>query len=779
MSDSQLLASWRRLAPGLRVGGGAFLAWGIWFVIQSGRPGRDALAGLVFLLAFASALWAGRWLEKHLPFAEGPGSETLSVSAPGRKGWLLWGAFFLVSAVVIALSWPALTLHADASHRFLIVATRHGDEGLYKQILLRMLETGSLDPHPEYVYFNYGHLHVNLVMAPVITLRGLLPDPGAVAVVAARFVNLGSLIVLAGLGALWIGRRCGAWVGALFGAILLTQDNLLTRSLLAQSPDLLCALLCCVSAAKGAAFAEERRTRDLVSAVFLAGAAFGTKYIGLFLLPIFVPLLAWAWWRAARLAPEARPPIGTAIKAVAAFGVVFCGAIFMTSPYHLLEPRAMALVFFRAGSEYMPGAFTIAAPYKAAFDGSLLDVLLLPSLLAGLGWAVVHGVKRWRSGEDPIGLPQVLAAWALLWSGYALFFLRTNVGPHLLLPAFPLYPIALLVACSRLPRASLKVGACLLVVACAFVGPTLEWGGRKERVVALLQHGQRETLLPRHLEFEAWLKASGLDVETRISSDLEPTYVPDRYPTYVHSWGAYFPRGLGLFLSLPEVLVVSDSALEIYPTIAVASNLRTAEKRDFYAGLVKGAIPPYERVKELTDSTVFAVPWAWSRELLTEQVKVAGALEARPFERPNKVHFIGAKFLAYREADGPTPQALPLETTFELPEAAEARWFVLLWESRENFPGWHKDEAYATELLLEAEDAQGNWVPLLSQEDHVPDPYGGLWAKLPEHHPSKRFRLVIKGWHGPRPVGLKRLSLLTARRDEGSRGEDRFPHERQ
>jgi hypothetical protein len=747
--------------------------WALWFLIQSGRPGRDAAAGLVFVTALAASLWAARWLESNLPFAAGPGSESLRLTTSGRKGWLLLLAAVLVSAVAIGVAWPALTLQADASPRFLIVATRHGDEGLYKQILLRMLESQSLDPHPEYIYFNYGHLHINLVMAPVLTLRSQLADPGAVALVGARFVNFGSLLALAGLGALWIGRRCGAWVGACFGAILLTQDNLLTRALVAQSPDVLCGLLCCVAAAKAAVFAEERRTRDLVVAVFLAGAGFGTKYVGLFLLPIFVPLLAWTWWRAARLDPEVKPTLRKALQAVALFGLVFCGAVFVCSPYHALEPQAMALVFFRAGSEYLPSDLAVSSPYRAAFDASLLDTLLVLSLLATVVIALIQGVRRWRQGEEPIQGLQVLAAWVLLWSGYAALFLRTNVGPHLLLPAFALYPLALVLGLSRLPNLPLRVVACLLLVASALVGPTLEWGGRPARVSYVLGHNQHDFLAPPHLEFQTWLEASGLPPETRISGDENPTYVPDRFPTYAHSFGTYFQRGVGLFLSLPEVLIVSKGWLELYPTIESAPNLRALEKRDFYAALAKGSAPPYEAAAETTENRIYVVPWAWSRELLTDQVKVEGALEQQPFRNANKVHFIGAEFLSYGESPAAPSAGSPLVTTFTLPEPAQARWLVLLWESRENFPGWYKDEAYAKSLRLEVESAPGVWTPLHSVDSHVPDAYGGLWTKLPAHAQASRYRLVLSDWHGPRPAALRRFSLLTARPPAAQRDEPR------
>ena len=738
------------------------LAWGLWLVVQSGRPARDALAALVLLAAGSTVLWAARWLEANLPFAPGPGAEALRIRPSGRHGWLGLLAFGVASAIAIAACWSALTLHAEASPRFLIVATRHSDEGLYKQILLRMLEVRTLDPHPEYLYFNYGHLHLNLVMAPLLTVQSQLADAGAVALVAARLVNFGSLLALAGLGTLWLGRRRGPVAGVCFGAIVLTQDTFLTRALIAQSPDVLCALLCCVSAAKAAVFAEERRTRDLTVAVFLAGAGFGTKYIGLFLLPILVPLLAWAWLQAARLETGSRPPARRVLQVVSAFGAVFGGALFLCSPYHALEPKAMALVFFRAGSEYMPGSATFDSPYAAAFNTSLLDVLLGASLVLGVVGAGAQGLRRWRRGQDPVQSLQVLAAWALLWTSYAVFALRTNVGPHLLLPVLALYPLPLMIGISLLPRLHLKLGACAVLLACAWFSPSLERSGRPDTIRWVLEHDQRDSLLPRHLEFKQWLEVSGLGPETRISSDENPTYVPDRFPTYAHSWGAYFPRGVGQFLSLPEVLVVSKGWLELYPTIQSASNLRVSEKREFYAALARGSAPPYERVAETTDSSIYVVPWAWGRELLTGQVELQGALEARPFENPSKVHFIGAEFLAYRETPGGSRGDLSLRTTFELPAAAQARWLVLLWESRENFAGWYKDEAYAGALRLEAESPSGVWTPLLSLDQLEPDAYGGLWRELPEHLPTRRYRLQLSSWHGPRPAGIKRLSLLSA-----------------
>src|SRR5262249_41238973 len=151
-------------------------------------------------------------------------------------------------------------------------------------------------------------------------------------------------------------------------------------------------------------FAERPSARSIGLATLGAGVAFGTKYVGLFLVPLLVALLL------VKLRGPARRPL------LLLAGIFVAGAC-AGSPYHVLDPKPVALIFVKARSEYGPGGLDPLAGLRPLFHRSLLDLALLPV-------AFVQGLRVLK--QRALGGNAVLAAWAALWTGYVAFGMGHN-----------------------------------------------------------------------------------------------------------------------------------------------------------------------------------------------------------------------------------------------------------------------------------------------------------------------------------------------------------------
>jgi hypothetical protein len=204
----------------------------------------------------------------------------------------------------------------------------------------------------------------------------------------------------------------------------------------------------------------------------------------------------------------------------------------------------------------------------------------------------------------------------------------------------------------------------------------------------------------------------------------------------------------------PEVLLVRPAYRDFW-LAGVEGFPRSGEIAELYRDLDTGRAFPYERARDLACGSVYVLPWVHDRELLDARAKVAGDLA--PFPVRENAYPNVRLYRAFRSRDARVPCSLELE----LEEPARAEWFVLLWGSRENMPGWYRDEGYAPAFRLEALD--GKECRLIEVSGHVPDAYGGHIARLAEAPCAKRYRFTVLAWKGDGPVWLERLSLLAGR----------------
>ncbi len=622
------------------------------------------------------------------------------------------------------LAWPTASKDAFESGRFIAAAWSH-DEGLYKQLLLRMVEERSLDPYPEQACFNYGHLHILLSVLPVLVLR--LSGPSAF--LLSKVLSFVALPALAVTGGAALARRRSLAAGLVFGLLVLTDPELLARSRLPQTPDVLLVLELALTLAAAWDFAENPSARSIGLAALGAGVAFGTKYVGLFLVPLLVLVLL--------VKLEGRPWR----RPVLLLAGVFLAGACACSPYHVLDPKPVALIFIKARSEYGPGGFDPLAGLRPLFHRSLLDLALLPV-------AFVQGLRVLR--RRTLDGNAVLALWAVLWTGYVALGMGNNVGSHLILPASVVY-LAATAALAGKNAWSLFPGV-LIVVAALLPSPLVNGASRLAHVRGFLDAGRVPTELPRERrELASWLEANKVPHEARVfCDDAEPLqFVPEEYPTFVEHLGPPFKRQLGLMLGYPEVFLVRPVYRD-FILRGVPGFPRLEERQELYRDLVAGHAFPYEHAAKLDCGDVYTLPWLHDREILDAHAKLTGDLAPCP-TRENAYPNVRP----YRAYQGKKSAA-----EWELAEPARAEWFVLLWGSRENTPGWYKDEGYGTAFRLEALVGE-EWRTLLDVTGHVPDAFGGHVAPLREPPLAKRYRFTVLDWKGSGPVWLERLSLLS------------------
>jgi hypothetical protein len=674
---------------------------------------RDALAVLIVALSLGAIPLLLRRLEQALPFEPAPREKR-------RPGVLLLG--LALTVVLTLVAWPTVSKDAFESYRFIAAAWSH-DEGLYKHLLLRMVEERTLDPYPEQACFNYGHLHILLSVLPVLVLR----LSGSVAFLLSKVLSFAALPALAVAGGAALARRRSLVAGLVFGLLVLTDPELLARSRLPQTPDVLLILELALTLTAAWDFAEKPSARSIGLATLGAGVAFGTKYVGLFLVPLLVLVLL--------VKLEGRPWR----RPILLLAGIFLAGAFACSPYHVLDPKPVALIFIKARSEYGPGGLDPLAGLRPLFHRSLLDLALLPL-------ALVQGLRvlarRRLDGNT------VLAAWAALWTGYVALGMGNNVGSHLILPASVVYLAATTALAGK--NAWSFLPGILVVVAALLPSPLENGASRLAHVGGFLDAGRAPTELPREKrELDSWLETNKVPHVARVfCDDAEPLqFVPEDYPTFVEHLGPPFKRDLGLMLGYPEVLLVRPGYRDFW-LAGVPGFPRLTEIQELYRDLEADRAFPYEHAAKLACGDVYTLPWLHDHELLDSGAKLSGDLAPWP-TRENAYPNV-RPYRAYQGKKG--------TAEWELAEPARAEWFVLLWGSRENMPGWYKDEGYGTAFRLEAQVGE-EWRTLVDASNHTPDAFGGHVARL-DAPLAKRYRFTVLDWKGEGPVWVERLSLL-------------------
>jgi len=324
--------------------------------------------------------------------------------------------------------------------------------------------------------FSYGGLFYHL---PLIILYGLGWVGGGIddwtIVVLLRAVN-----TLAGIGCIWlsfsIGRLIGGAIGGAVAAWLLTLTPVFLRWSVEIHPDipqlfwLLASIyVCCL-------LVGNRTNKRVVMAGLFAGLAFGTKYSGVFLLPIIGLALFFSFGGQPKVLKEQKLWLDYAL-ALGVF-VIVCGVSNFSA-------------FWYPHTFYSDVQFERAhLSFGHVFQAKHVGVGWLVDLWQLIGWAhgfVCIGIVGWLIYNRRITKVQLLLlGWGCLFVGYLIVFANLQAGRHLL----PVLPVFLaLTGCgyaelkawlSRLAKPVVTTASLVLLVA------LFSWT-RAENVVALFE----------------------------------------------------------------------------------------------------------------------------------------------------------------------------------------------------------------------------------------------------------------------------------------------------
>ena len=293
----------------------------------------------------------------------------------------------------------------------------YGDE-LHFMKRAMALGTGDLDPHwfhkPAFLMYVLAFVYgLYYVAGRIAGAFGSTAELGARFLFApGPFLLLGRLVVAAcGVATVFVVDRIGRrvyrtpggtpWAGVASGLVAATLTPMVVSSQTIKS-DVPCGLLMALSVHAYLGTQESLRLRPLAAASLLAGAAMGTHYYGVVLVPAFLGMEA---LRAA----SAAVPWKTALGRCALVVLLFTAGFFVTSPFNFLDPTWARDTFGHlAGSshydpdadqEFKPGVASIAGATGAFFSmagsGEALGIALSLLLAAGLAATLARRATRW------------------------------------------------------------------------------------------------------------------------------------------------------------------------------------------------------------------------------------------------------------------------------------------------------------------------------------------------------------------------------------------------
>ena len=407
----------------------------------------------------------------------------------------------------------------------------------------------------------------------------------------------------AGLGCVWITLRLGAMVfhrttGLLAAMLLIISPPFLRWSVFTH-PDLpqllwiLLALLCCCR------LSDQFSLKWMALSSLFAALVFGTKYAGLFLLPIialsavmpsdagYFGLDSWA----ERL--KDRRVLYSLIAIPAVFAVAFA----VTNPYALIHFDLFE-ARLQSEKEILSFGFRVAetAGWRSWAKGLTQTIgwvsATLFAVYALTGIFAVTRVKRVRSGRALLG------CWVLLFFSFLAIEINVQRERHLL----PILPCVLLFVGESYRRFGLQLGRRLggnlapalvgVVVALAFAQGHIGRAFGMFKEIGNREEGRVELSAGR------WL-SENFPEQTTILFDAY-SYVPEKFRNVHRTFGMTYPM-VNHFE--PDLLVVRDAMAGRYANLEDADRARVGgaaflDRHYFYKYLSERRLSTYDRIKE-------------------------------------------------------------------------------------------------------------------------------------------------------------------------------------
>jgi 4-amino-4-deoxy-L-arabinose transferase-like glycosyltransferase len=377
-------------------------------------------------------------------------------------------AAVLIAALYVVLLARLLPIGIDDLG---IAAVFSTDEALSGRIVRAMLDNRTLSPQH---FFAYGALYHELATLALVPFAWL--DIGDRAVL----LGLRAVSLAAGAATILLTYRLGArlsgpWTGVLAAALLACSAEMARWSITAH-PDTLQLALIAGGLLAVVAVRDRASPGRVTVAALLAGLAFGTKYGGLFLLPLIVLAAACAL---VEQGSSGRPLLRRLALHAALAGAVFMLTFALTNPYALVEWRRF-LTQFRAELDHARAGHVFAAgagPWNwIRMVASPRGIGLTAFVTAATGWALLARGRAtvppgplpwWRRLAARLDARALVALWTL---GY-LLYLVAFIGlqePRYALPALPGLAVAAAAAVTHItagaPRAAVTAGLALLAL---------------------------------------------------------------------------------------------------------------------------------------------------------------------------------------------------------------------------------------------------------------------------------------------------------------------------
>ena len=499
----------------------------------------------------------------------------------------------LCGLLYIAFTLPLLSVAADD----LRMAGVYSLDEFGAATVVRHLYRGeTLDPGT----YKYGGLFYYL---PMVALKFL----GALGDVSERMivVTLRGFCTLAGLGCLWMTYRIGLRVfnpvAASIACVLLAVAPAFLRWSVESHPDLpqlfwvLCALLACCR------LANEFRLRWILLASLFAGLAFGTKYIGIFLLPVIA------------LAASASRPGGVAqqmndwglLRALLIVPCVFALVFAFTTPYAVVRFGEFT-DSLSAFKEIMESGHVVRED-----DRGIMWVGALAGILGRVGLLIfvcALGAASYSLSRGKLPMDRGIL---LVWIGVVLSYLVLEINVRRTRYLLPILPVALLFVSDLVHRSMMWTRARL-----------------SERIPVL------QVLLPLFLALLLWEPLAGdasffrgrwkrekLSHEISAGKWIEATFPPERsvlYDAYAYVPPKFLkavPTAIGQSYPMvnhlkPDLLVVREATASHYSDLGDTSRTQLGkdlflDSHYFYRYLRAGHIPVYRLARDFGTVSVY------------------------------------------------------------------------------------------------------------------------------------------------------------------------------
>ena len=486
-----------------------------------------------------------------------------------------------------------LPLLSEAADDIAMVGVFSLDESAAAQVVNKVFNGGMTTKPP----FTYGGLYYYcpLIVLHLLSLFGTVSEH--VIIVVLR--SMGMVFGLGCLGMVYcLGRLVFDRLTGLLAAALLLPLPVFLRWSVEAHPDLpqlfwiLCSLYVCCR------MTEAFRARDAWLSAGFAGLAFGTKYGGLFLLPVIGLSIVFIakrerGWPALVQAPFLWGWLGIPI----AFGLAFA----VTNPHAILDPMGLYAQVVQENA-IMTFGHTIQSDQTGwAWFALIFDVM---GYLNGLVLVGVVGVVLMRKMDGVSTRQIILLLWGVILMLYLVVEVRVFYPRHLL----PILPVLLLVASLAYKTIAEwcvhRVGGAQWL----FLVPIVVFGSIQPAGTSWAMFGGKKGRAQESSELVAgsWVGEAFAE-DTTILFDAY-AYVPGKFkqsrviiPAHTFSIVNHFE---------PDIIVLRDSQFNRFKDLSQADRSRVGRKtfydiHYFYRFIKEGLIPDYELAKRFDGVAVY------------------------------------------------------------------------------------------------------------------------------------------------------------------------------